>query len=235
MKAKSPKDFEPIHAIVPLNVPKKSKLRLSKLLRPIERAQLTIAMLSDVLSALRGSPKVSSITVVSADEGVQKIARTFGADFVWEGERRALNRGLRIAIDKSQRKGASAALVVHADLPFLTSREVDRFLAMSRGYTIALVPSKDRTGTNALLLKPPNIIQPAFGKGSFNRHLRLAEQKKLRCRVVRLRGISFDLDVPRDLQEMMRHPIQNATFRFLCRLKSRSGPHNLGRNTSRPL
>lgn len=223
MRAESPNDFGPIHAIVPLNVPKKSKARLSSLLRPMERAQLTIAMLSDVLSALRGSHRVTSTTVVSADRGVQRIARTLGANFVWEGKRRGLNKGLRMAICKSQRRGATAALVVHADLPLLTSREVDRFLAVSRGYSVALASSKDGTGTNALLLKPPGVIRPAFGRGSFSRHLRLAEQKKLRCKVVKLRGISFDVDLPRDLQEFMRRPVQNATFRFLSTLRVRSG------------
>jgi len=227
MRSRSDNDSEPIHAVVPLNVPRKSKARLSKLLRPMERAQLAIAMLSDVLSALKGSRRVLATTVVSADKGVEKIARAFGGDFVWEGERRGLNKGLRMAISKSQRRGASAALVVHADLPFLTSQEVDRFLAMSGGYSIALAPSKDGTGTNALLLKPPDVIRPAFGRDSFNRHLRLAEQKKLRCRVVKLRGISFDVDVPRDLQELTRHPTQNATFRFLSKLDVRSGPHIL--------
>lgn len=227
MKARSDNDSEPIHAIVPLNVPKKSKARLSKLLRPMERAQLAIAMLSDVLSALRGSRRVLSTTVVSADKGVQKIARAFGADFVWEGKRRGLNKGLKMAISKTQRRGTSAALVVHADLPLLTSQEVDRFVAMSDGYSIALAPSKDGTGTNALLLKPPDVIRPAFGRRSFSRHLCLAEQKKLRCRVVKLRGISFDVDVPRDLQELTRHPIQNATSRFLSKLDVRSDPHIL--------
>lgn len=217
-----PAAFGPLHAIVPLNVIKKSKARLSPLLRPAERARLTIAMLSDVLSALKRAQGVSSVILVSADKSARGIARRFRVSFVWEGERRGLNKGLRLAIRKSKRKGASAVLIIHADLPLLTPRELDMFLAKSRAYPVAITPSKDGTGTNALFLRPPEIIRPAFGKESFRRHRLLADRKKLRCKVLRLRGISFDLDEPRDLLQLMRRSISNETGRFLRVIRSKA-------------
>lgn len=220
MKVPSPA-LGPIHAIVPVNVFRKSKARLSSILSGRDRAQLTVAMLGDVLSALREVRKIRSVTVVSADKGARKIAMRFGAKFLWEGKRRGLNKGVRLAIRNSERRGASAVLVIHADLPLLTPREIQRFIVESRGYPMALTPSKDGGGTNALLLHPPHVIPPAFGKDSFRRYLSLARQRGVPRRVLRFRGISFDLDEPGDLVELMQHPGRNETGRFLSTLRNR--------------
>jgi len=220
LKVRSP-TFGPIHAIVPVNVLRKSKARLSPILSARERAQLTVAMLADVLYALRKVRRIRSVTVVSADKDAGKIAMRFGANFLWEGNRRGLNKGVRLAIRNSERRGASAVLVIHADLPLLTPREIQRFLVKSRGYPMALAPSKDGRGTNALLLHPPQVIAPVFGKDSFRRHLSLSSQRGISRRVLRFRGISFDMDEPRDLVELMQRPGRNETGRFLSSLRNR--------------
>lgn len=212
--------FGPIHAIVPVNVLRKSKVRLSPILSARERAQLTVAMLADVLSTLRKVRRIRSVTVVSADKDTRKIAMRFGANFLWEGKRRGLNKGVRLAIRNAERKGAPAVLVIHADLPLLTPREIQRFLVESRGYPIALTPSKDGRGTNALLLHPPEVIPPVFGKNSFRKHLSLAGQRGIPHKILRLRGISFDMDEPRDVLKLMDHPARNETGRFLRTLRN---------------
>lgn len=211
-----------IHAIVPLNVLRKSKARLSPMLKPAEREQLTVAMLKDVLSVLRRSRQVGSVTVVSADKNARSISRRFGANFLWEGRRRGLNKGLKLAISDSERRGASSVLVIHSDLPLLKPREIDEFLEESQGYSVSLTPSKDGAGTNALLMRPPRVIRPVFGRDSFRRHLSLAMKKNARSRILRFRGISFDVDKPRDLVNLMRRPLRNETGRFLRTLRKRS-------------
>lgn len=210
-----------VHAIVPLNVLKKSKARLSPMLKPVEREQLTVAMLKDVLFVLRRSRQVRSVTVVSADKSARSISRRFGADFLWEGKRRGLNKGLKLAISNSERRGASSVLVIHSDLPLLKPREIDKFLEQSQGYSVSLTPSKDGAGTNALLMRPPRVIRPVFGRDSFRRHLSLAMKRNARSRVLRFRGISFDVDKPRDLVDLMRRPLRNETGRFLRTLRKR--------------
>ncbi len=214
MKAKPSSHMDPVHAIVPLNVLSKSKARLASVLSGSQRAQLTIAMLSDVTSALRGSRQIFSVTIVSADTQVREIARNLGAQFLWEGERCGLNKAVRLAVRKAESKGARAVLVIHADLPLVTRSEIHRLVTAMRGVGILLVPSKDGAGTNALLLKPPNVIRPGFGKGSFRRHLRSAGAKKVPCKVLRFRGLCFDVDTPRDLRELtvQRTGIETAKF-----------------------
>ncbi len=214
MKMRS-RELESVHAIVPVNILSKSKARLSPVLRPTERQQLSVAMLKDVLAALRIAGRVRQVTVVSADKSVRGIARRFGGTFLWEGKRRGLNKGIRLAIRNSERKGASAVLVIHSDLPLIKPKEIDEFLEESQGCSVALTPSKDGSGTNALLLNPPQVIRPVFGKDSFRRHLLSARQRGAASKVLRFRGIGFDIDKPQDLVALMRRPSRNETGRFL--------------------
>jgi 2-phospho-L-lactate guanylyltransferase len=176
-------------------------------------------MLVDVLRALRKVRRINRITVVSADFSVRRIAQRMGVHFLWEGRRRGLNKGAQLALHDALRRNASAALILPADIPLITPSEIHRFLNLSDGYPIAITRSKDGGGTNALLLRPPGIIRPAFGKNSFRRHQSIARRKGLRPRVVKLRGIALDVDEPSDLTLLKRHSLRNETGRFLKSIK----------------
>ena len=230
MKKRS-RELRAVHAIVPVNVLSKSKVRLSPILSPNERQELSVAMLKDVLSALRKARQIRQITIVSADKSARVIARRFGTAFLWEGKRRGLNKGIKLAVRSAGRKGAVGVLVIHADLPLLKAREIDRFVERSRGYSVALTPSKDGSGTNALLMNPPEVFKPVFGTDSFRRHLYLAHQRNLRIRVLRFNGVGFDIDQPQDLVQLARRPLRNETGRFLRTL--RKGVRSRGGNTSK--
>jgi len=203
-----------VHAIVPLKSIKKSKTRLSEL-KPEDRAKLTVAMFSNVLFALRTVRKISDITVVSHDRSVSRIARRYGARFLWEGKARGLNRAVRLAIGRLDQETNGAVMIIHADLPLVKSGDVAKFLAQSQGSHIAMVPCKNGTGTNALLLAPPSAIRPVFGRGSYRTHLALARKTGLRWRVVRIRGIQFDMDDPQDLRSFIRNDGLDGGFSFL--------------------
>jgi len=211
-----------IHAIVPVNLVKKSKTRLSPMLSPAEREQLTVAMLTDVLHALGESAGISDITVVSADKKIPAIARRYGAQFLGEGNRRGLNRALRLAIRTVEQSGDGTVMIVHADLPLLTTHDIDTFLARSQGYELAIAPCKEDLGTNALLLRRPNIIPLSFGNGSFKKHLSHAKKGKLRYKVVRLPGLRFDIDAPSDLRQLVHRRVRNETQHFLSTLRTRN-------------
>ena len=199
-----------IHAIVPLNVPSKSKTRLSKRLNRIERTHLTLAMLANVLSALRGARKIATITVVCADRKTRPIVQEHDATFLWEGPRRGLNNALNFALKRAPED--SSILIIHADLPLLTSEDVNNLITSAENYPLALVPSKDKTGTNAILMHEPNIIRLAFGKESFQRHINLANQRRVYYKVIRINGIAFDVDEEDDLEELMQNSTKPYEF-----------------------
>lgn len=209
-----------MHAIVPVNVLSKAKRRLSPTLSQAQRRQLSVAMLKHVLAALSEARHLRWITVVSADKSVREIARRSGAGFLWEGKRQGLNKGVKLAIKSAQRTGALSVLVVHADLPLLKPREVDRFVEESQSYQVAFAPSRDDSGTNALLMKQPLAIDPVFGRDSFRRHLALAKKKRMKSRVVRFEGLSFDVDTPQDLARLVRKRLTGDTARLLRAFKA---------------
>jgi 2-phospho-L-lactate/phosphoenolpyruvate guanylyltransferase len=207
-------NLQRVHAIVPLKTINKSKTRLSAL-PPQDRAKLTVAMLNNVLIALKKSRGISDVTVVSADKSASRIAHRHGAEFLSEGRRHGLNRALGLAIRELEKRTTGTAMIIHADLPLLTTRDIDKFLSRAKGFQIAIVPCKNGTGTNALLLRPPNAIPLVFGKGSFKTHLSLAKKARFRWKVLKIRGIQFDIDDPRDLRKFTRQDAKGESFRFL--------------------
>ena len=204
-----------IYAVVPANVLHVSKARLASHLDASSRSRLSAAMLVDVLHTLQKVRRIRRITVVSADFAVRRIARLMRVHFLWEGKRRGLNKGVRLAMRDAKRRNFSAALILPSDIPLITPREVLRFLHFSNGYSVAVTPSKDGAGTNALFLRPPRAINPAFGKNSFRKHLSLANRKALSARIVKSVGIASDVDEPADVASLRRLLLRNETGRFL--------------------
>jgi 2-phospho-L-lactate guanylyltransferase len=64
---------------------------------------------------------------------------------------------------------------------------------------VLVVPDRHGTGTNALVVAPPDAIQPAFGPGSRVRHEALAAAARVPCEVETLASLGLDLDTPDDL------------------------------------
>ena len=67
---------------------------------------------------------------------------------------------------------------------------------------VTIAPAEARGGTNALLLRPPDAIDPAFGDASFEAHLRAAAAAGAAVQVVREEALGFDLDTPDDLERL---------------------------------
>ena len=64
---------------------------------------------------------------------------------------------------------------------------------------VVIVPDRHGTGTNALVLAPPDCFEPSFGEGSFNRHLNHAKGAGLVHRAEGVPSLAHDVDTPEDL------------------------------------
>ena len=64
---------------------------------------------------------------------------------------------------------------------------------------VVIVPDRHGSGTNALLLEPPEVMAPSFGAGSFARHAALARAAGAEVKVAELPSLSLDVDTPADL------------------------------------
>lgn len=77
---------------------------------------------------------------------------------------------------------------------------------------IVIVPDRHDTGTNGLLLAPPDAIAPSFGPGSRERHEQLAHAAGATVRVERLPSLVLDIDTAEDLA-VLRGRLRGETVR----------------------
>ena len=184
---------------VPVKSLSAAKTRLSPLLSPLERAALSLAMLEDVLDAALDMAGWET-WVVSPDETVLEIAARRRARPVPE-ERPPLSAAVRQVEEESSERGASALALLLGDLPLLT-REALAVALRTIGPVVA-APARGNGGTNLLLRRPPRAIVPRFGRDSFRKHCRAAEVRGIPVSVVDRPEISFDLDLPSDVEVVL--------------------------------
>jgi 2-phospho-L-lactate guanylyltransferase len=203
------------YAIVPVKESSSAKTRLTQALGNRERESLALAMLSDVLDALRGTKGIHRILVVTRDINAAHLGTRRGALVLSEGHVRGLNPAIRRGIRFAERDGADQVLIVPADVPLAKSSNFRRILRMGRKAKALIVPSYDLGGTNALLLHPPGIMPVSYGRDSYKRHCRLARRGNLRIRTLRLQSLGLDADTPRDLVRIRSAPGNTRSQRFL--------------------
>ncbi|MBI3767755.1 MAG: 2-phospho-L-lactate guanylyltransferase [Deltaproteobacteria bacterium] len=205
-------------ALVPAKPLSLAKTRLGTLLSDADRVAVTYAMFADVLAALVATTRLDRVLVVTADERLAAHARTIGAGVVDEGVPRGLNGAVALATDAALRQGASTVVVVLSDVPLLRAADVDELLARTPRPGVALVPSKEGTGTNAIVRSPGGVVPPCFGGRSLERHVTAAERHHVACRIWRNVRIGFDVDVPDDLAAFASTESATATYREAMRL-----------------
>lgn len=193
-------------AVVPVRSLSGAKSRLGEPLDPEERADLILALLRRTVGAAVAARRLAGVVVVSMDAELLAAAGAMGAEVLLQREA-GLNEGLdeaRIAVGPE----ATAILVLPADLPAVTAPMVDSlvrtaaeaFAAEPDRPVVALVPDRHGTGTNALLLAPPDAIGFSFGENS--RSLHAAAARTAGATYLELPSpLSFDLDTPDDLLE----------------------------------
>jgi 2-phospho-L-lactate/phosphoenolpyruvate guanylyltransferase len=186
-------------AILPIKTFDAAKQRLAEELDPSPRRALVEAMFSDVLVALRRAKLVDQMLVVSKDHGAQRIAGGYGAmvtDDEDDGHNGAATRGIARALEL----GMDRALLIPGDCPLLDPTEIDDLIARSvQSPSVLIVPDRHGTGTNALLLTPPDAMAPSFGAGSHDRHTRNAAAAGVTAETVTVPSLALDIDTPEDL------------------------------------
>jgi 2-phospho-L-lactate guanylyltransferase len=192
-------------AIVPVKALGEAKRRLAPALAPAARRRLVLTMLEDVLALLGDVGPIARTLVVTPDADVAAVATGHGAVVVDEEGPSDLNSAVRRGLAYARRRGAERALVIPADVPLATRAEVRSVLASAPtgpARQVVIVPSEAGEGTNALLLTPTDVFEPAFGEGSFVRHVAQAVALGLDFRVLRLPGLGADIDQPRHLARL---------------------------------
>lgn len=193
--------------LIPVKRLDHAKSRLAGRLTQAARSDLMLQMLARVLEASSGSALVGHSLVVSPDAAVRAYAESAGACAIDEsrpgdGQNPALEWGRVIALE---RWDPAALLVLSADLPLITSADIDAIARLgTNSLTIVLAPDRWGTGTNALYQRPPDLLPFRFGPDSRQAHRDEASSRQLSLAEYQSIGTSTDLDLPDDLDWIER-------------------------------
>jgi 2-phospho-L-lactate guanylyltransferase len=173
------------------------KRRLEPVAEP-GRALLAEAMLADVLDAARA---VGRVLVVAAEAPLLPA----GVELVPDPHR-GQGAAVQAALDVAAAASSTAYLVVNADLPCVTARDLLTLAGAIPEGGLALAVGADGT-TNALAFADASLFEPLYGPGSAERFAGLG-----RSRLVDAPNLIDDVD----------------TLDDLLRLAPRVGPHTRG-------
>ncbi len=190
-------------AILPVKSFERAKQRLGASVADSLRLELARAMVADVLLALAQTEAIERTIVITREQAVAAAALAHGAivldDETEAGQAAAASLGVQRAIAE----GIERVLCVPGDCPALDPGELERLLNDSAERddepTVVILPDRHGTGTNGLMLSPPDAITPSFGPDSCERHRALAQATGVRCRVQRLPSLLLDIDTGADL------------------------------------
>lgn len=229
-------------AILPVKRFTAAKQRLGADVAESLRAELAKAMVGDVLSALRDCAAIDATIVVTREPAVAAAARYIGAIVVQDTAESSQSAAAQLGLARAVEDGFERALCVPGDCPALDPHELrdlldgtpdtsagpraDMHAARSlaehahagtsapkeRAREVTIVPDRHGTGTNGLLLTPPDAIAPSFGPGSCARHEKLARTGGTAVRVERVPSLLLDIDTAEDLA-VLRERLQGESVR----------------------
>jgi len=185
--------------IIPVKPLNESKTRLATVLSPAQRAELSDYLLRRTLGI---ATQLSRVVVVSRSETVRDVAVAHGAAALTE-QVPDLNQALEQGIAWAVAQGANQVLLLPLDLPYLTLSALEALLALALANqpSVVMAPCQHQQGTNALLLTPPQAIQPHFGPDSFVRHRQAALLAGCSCHIYQNHALAFDLDTIADWEQ----------------------------------
>jgi 2-phospho-L-lactate/phosphoenolpyruvate guanylyltransferase len=188
-------------AILPVKSFGAAKQRLAPALGSGSRQALAQAMFADVLTSLRKVAGLDSIVVVTADPVAGATARGQGVVVLRDTAQTGQSAAASIGISYALAEGFERVLLVPGDTPLLDPGELSELLASPR--PVSIVPDRHGTGTNALVLAPPDAIWPSFGPGSLERHVAAAEAAGVSYGVEEVATLMLDVDTGADLSALI--------------------------------
>jgi 2-phospho-L-lactate guanylyltransferase len=180
-------------AVIPIKSFRHGNTRLSPVLGEEQRRVLARSLSEHVSTTLARASL--DVLVVTADDEVLEWAAKAGFDSVQDPG---------LGLDHAAAAGVASLgdvrwMVIHSDLPLLSSTDARRLSGALAEGRPALAPSADG-GTSAII--STGRLGFSYGPGSFRRHLSALPDAD----VIALSGLLHDLDKPEDLESALRHP-----------------------------
>jgi 2-phospho-L-lactate guanylyltransferase len=185
-----------------------AKQRLAGVLTPEERFGLAQAMLADTLRAVCGVRRAGKIFVVTNYAPAMLVAEENGWEILREERQISESVSVDAASRQCEQQGISAVLRLPLDVPLVQASDIDELLAVECAAPgVVIVPSRDGTGTNAILRTPPTLFPSHFGSGSFAKHCGEAQRAGAQVFVRRNARLEMDVDDETDLRALAQHEL----------------------------
>ena len=190
-------------AVVPVKSLTEAKKRLAGHLSPEERRSLVIAMLNDVLHALNRANVFGQVIVVSPDTILEHEAEKNHSRFVRQSGV-GLNSAVRQVTKMVIEEGGPVLSCVLGDIPLVERGDFEELHEIGRGRPRVILSPSLKGGTNVLVRTPPETIASAYGRWSYAKHLRTAQEKGVPVYSVSNPRLSLDIDTVEDLRTLHR-------------------------------
>jgi 2-phospho-L-lactate guanylyltransferase len=179
---------------------------MSELFTQEERVCLSSLMLESTLQALGSAPSLQRLLVVSNDRRAGEIASRHGAEFLHEQKENGVNSAVALADEYCVENGTEASIVIPQDLPLLNPLGIEMMCRLAEGEKrcVVLCPSQRYDGTNALLRKPPSVIDTFFDNNSYESHIKAARDSGIPVRLYFSKSLMCDIDTPEDASELAK-------------------------------
>jgi len=182
--------------------PAKAKTRLEPLLGSDARAALARTLFEHSLSFFCQFYPETPLCVVTPSPAIADLTRHHGAIALMQ-ETGGINEAAQEAVNWAMSLGRQHLLIIHADIVVLQVTEINQMIEAAKETAVVIAASHDG-GSNALLLSPPDIIQPSFGSHSAAAHAAAAKKAQVTCKNLRLAHLCHDIDTPQDLSAAMK-------------------------------
>jgi 2-phospho-L-lactate guanylyltransferase len=202
--------------LIPIKDPANAKSRLSGLLSQEERRVLAWAMFEDVAKAITEAVKPESVAIASNYQPAISFARARGWNVLLEESQQSESASVDWASRILESLGFETVMRLPADIPLVTAADIDALLSIDLNAPSAvLVPSRDGTGTNAILRNPPSLFPSRFGPDSLALHRLEASRVGTECLIVENDRIALDIDEPADIDRFLQLGEDSSAYRLL--------------------
>ena len=194
--------------LLPVKDLRNAKKRLTGVLTPQERLGLAQAMLADMIRTIQRVRNAEKVFVITNYQPVMDIAEGNGWEILREDRQISESHAVDFASRVCEERGVAGLLRVPLDVPLAQACDIDELLAMECAAPgLVIVPSRDGTGTNAILRTPPALFPSHFGEGSLAKHLSEAKRTGANVFIRRNSRLEMDVDDESDLHALLEHDL----------------------------
>jgi 2-phospho-L-lactate guanylyltransferase len=213
--------------LIPIKDPTRGKTRLAQLLSEDERSRLAWAMFEDLIRSTATASKPDRIVLVSSFAPAIETARDLGWDVLIEESQVSESASVDWASRVLSERGFKTVMRLPADLPLVRGEDIDELLAIKlESPGAVLVPSREGSGTNAIIRTPPTLFPSRFGPNSLALHRQEAANAGVDCVIVNKANIGLDIDEPADVAALLREGRGTRSFAALNQMNVVSRLHN---------